>query len=126
MIKICGLALVAAAAGVILRGIKASDEVKNMLEIIAYCALAAAGIVSLSAAFTSLSDMVGDEETGKYMETLLRALGIGYSAEITADICAAAGSAQLASAVIFAGRVGIFSVALPLASELLSSAVSML
>ncbi|MCD8003474.1 MAG: hypothetical protein LUG88_06140, partial [Clostridia bacterium] len=58
--------------------------------------------------------------------SLLRARGLGYSPERSAHLCAAAGSAQRASAVIFAGRVGIFSVALPLASELLSSAVSML
>ncbi len=126
MIKICGLALISSACAVILKGIKSSDELRGGLEIISVVMIASVGVASLSAIIVSVSRLAEEYELGEYINALLRAVGLGYAAEITSDICLSFGQAQLAGAVLFAGKLSIAMTALPLAENLLASVAEIL
>lgn len=54
------------------------------------------------------------------IETIIKALGIGAVAEVTADICKTAGESTLAGQVELIGKTEILILSLPLAAKLLT------
>ncbi len=58
-----------------------------------------------------------------YFKIALKALGIAYISEFTADICRDAGQGSMAGKAELAGKAGIFLIALPLLSSILKTAL---
>ncbi len=63
--------------------------------------------------------------SSQYFSVAIKALGIGYMAEFAADTARDAGQSAIASKIIFAGRVCIFVLALPLIKTLLDVATKL-
>ena len=61
----------------------------------------------------------------EYFKVALKALGIGYICEFAANLAADSGQSAIASKIIFAGKVCIFVVALPLIKNLLDLATEL-
>ena len=61
----------------------------------------------------------------KYFTVAIKSLGVGYICEFAASLARDAGQNAMALKIIFAGRVTIFVIALPLISELLELATEL-
>ena len=72
---------------------------------------------------TSLSERTGLTEA---LTCALRAIGIGYAAGLTADICQSLGENLVATAVTLVGRIEIFVCAYPYFEKLISLGTELL
>ncbi len=119
MIKYFGIAILCAAATALLR------ETKSPLYWVlpASCAVCLFLCVSGSVreSVISLQKLVEDTMVADYMDTLLRAVGIGYASEMTADICRGCGAEQISSSILLLCRVELIILSLPLLTELMHS-----
>ena len=85
------------------------------------CAVAA-GLMLIGLAINQLSDvqalfarltaMAGLQEG--YLQTLLKALGVSYAAELASQVCADLGEGGLAVKVALAGKLCVFTLSAPL------------
>lgn len=100
----------------------------------AFVALIAAGgiifvsvIRNVAPAFSSLyslADSAGMET--EYIKTALKALGICYITQFAADACRDFGQSALASKAEFVGKCAVFLLSVPLLSNILQAAVSLI
>lgn len=117
MLKICGIAVLGLVAVVLLRGMRA--EYAAFAGIITGILL----LFTVLAEFSSVMDLVEEmtEKTGfsLYFEVILKAMGLGMLAEVTADICRDNGATAIASKVEFGGKMAILSLSLPILRKLI-------
>lgn len=112
IIKLCGIAVLALAATIAVRQIKPDFAV---------FVGAAAAIVILGAAITSVAPLIAyvgeaSAETGfsVYFSTILKALGITVIAQMTSDICRDCGESAVASKIEFSAKCAILLLGLPI------------
>ena len=124
IVKLCGAAVLTLAATLILKDSRAPHPEIAVLFF---------GILVLSRLIFNIGDVVEylkkiSEGTAaeSYLTTLLKAAGIAYLADLTADMCRNSGEHGIASYVEIAGKTELIILALPLMSELLDLAVGML
>ena len=98
----------------------------TLLSIAGGLCLFIAGAASFIPALASIIDIAAQSGLSGYASLLLKALGIGYTTELTSDICRASGADTTASGIELVGRVEIFLLACPLLSELIKSAVAVI
>lgn len=117
VLKICGIAVLGLVAVVLLRGMRA--EYAAFAGIITGILL----LFTVLAEFSSVMDLVEEmtEKTGfsLYFEVILKAMGLGMLAEVTADICRDNGATAIASKVEFGGKMAILSLSLPILRKLI-------
>ena len=117
VLKICGIAVLGLVAVVLLRGMRA--EYAAFAGIITGILL----LFTVLAEFSSVMDLVEEmtEKTGfsLYFEVILKAMGLGMLAEVTADICRDNGATAIASKVEFGGKMVILSLSLPILRKLI-------
>ena len=117
VLKICGIAVLGLVAVVLLRGMRA--EYAAFAGIITGILL----LFTVLAQFSSVMDLVEEmtEKTGfsLYYEVILKAMGLGMLAEVTADICRDNGATAIASKVEFGGKMAILSLSLPILRKLI-------
>ena len=117
VLKICGIAVLGLVAVVLLRGMRA--EYAAFAGIITGILL----LFTVLAQFSSVMDLVEEmtEKTGfsLYFEVILKAMGLGMLAEVTADICRDNGATAIASKVEFGGKMAILSLSLPILRKLI-------
>ena len=117
VLKICGIAVLGLVAVVLLRGMRA--EYAAFAGIITGILL----LFTVLAEFSSVMDLVEEmtEKTGfsLYFEVILKAMGLGILAEVTADICRDNGATAIASKVEFGGKMAILSLSLPILRKLI-------
>ena len=118
MLKFCGIALLCAAAASLLQGTK--SPLYTYLPLLGGICITIYAFGRLGETLSPLRSM--SENAG----TLLRALGIGYAAELTADVCRGCGAERSASAILLLGRAELVLLACPLLVRLLDSALSVL
>ena len=58
---------------------------------------------------------------GAMILTVIKVIGIGYVAEFTATLCDDYGSPSIAKKVLFAGKIIILTLSLPIASNIITS-----
>ena len=63
-----------------------------------------------------------DGTTAQVVKTVSKALSLGYLVGISADLCENLGASALAKALVFGGRVLIFSLGIPYLKELITLA----
>lgn len=118
MIKLCGLALFAFVSYIILKS--SNSGASSVFAAAVILIFTGAAVSSLSPAFSSLSEKIKTAGLEKYASVLIKALGISYASEITADICRAGGADFAASGIEIAARAELAVLSIPLLSELLS------
>ena len=79
--------------------------------------LALGELADVQALFARLTAMAGLKEG--YLQTLLKALGIAYTAEIAAQICVDLGESGLAAKVGLLGKLCVFTLTAPLLMTIL-------
>lgn len=67
-----------------------------------------------------------NSELGMYIETMLKAFGVALISHLCAEVCRECKSAALADAVIFAGKLELLLLCLPLITKILKSTAALL
>lgn len=122
-LKICGAALLCAAAVPILREMKGMSA---LLSAAVAIMAAAAAIASICPSVSFLISAAEGTAFESYAAVLLKAIGIGYCTVITADACRGAGADTAASGIELLGRAEILLISLPLITELLSGVAGLI
>lgn len=113
-----GLGVAAAALCMVVRA--QQPQLAGLCAVAAGCVMllsALGSIESLKAQLERLMGLAGLQEG--YMTTLLKALGMSYVAELTAQACADLGENGLAAKVALAGKLSVFALTAPLLMSLL-------
>lgn len=79
--------------------------------------LAVDGLADLQGMFARLTAMAGLQEG--FLQTLLKALGVGYAAELSAQICEDLGEGGLAAKVGLMGKLCVLTLTAPLMMTIL-------
>lgn len=124
IVKYCGLALLTVAAAMIISELKPS--VSKLVTLTVCVGFVCAAVSILYPSYKYLSNFIGGTSFSNYANTLLKALGVALAVEISADVCKDAGEAGLASKLEMIGRAELLLLALPLISELIEKARSLL
>ena len=115
-IKICGLVLCGLVVCVIFKNIR--QEYSLFVRIGITCLVT---IVSISIFYPILSfieNAAKGTPTYEYIPTLIKALGIAFIVQITADVCNDANENALAERISFFGKAQILIISLPLVKNL--------
>ena len=111
MLKLIGIALVTASAGLILKGqggkVAPLVSLSGLLFLLLYLVRRFGGAVAV------FCDLAGDSALAPYLGTLLKVLSCGYLAEIGSGICRELGENGAATALECAGRAEILLLCLP-------------
>lgn len=120
-LKICAFILIILVLSVILR--------QRLAEYSVFISVAA-GVIIMLTLFKNISDPINAikyklEQSGisENFKIALKALGIGYVSSFIADICRDSGENSLANKAIFAGKVAVFWLCVPLLISLLETAI---
>ena len=122
--RMCALALLAAAAGLVLR--EFGWRGAPLLSVI--CGIAATGFVLpyFAEAKAFYSGLSSDFGIGNIAASALKIVGIGYLSGITADVCRNLGETGAASAVVLVGKMEIIAIAAPYFFDIVEMGVSLL
>ncbi len=125
LIRILGIALVTVFASMLIKPVRPEISL-----IIGLCG----GVLILSQTinylfqiletFTNLVQRTG-VNTGLF-KTILKIIGIGYLTEFGADACVDAGNTGIASKIVFAGKVIILAMSLPIITNIIQIIVEIL
>ena len=122
--RVCGIALLCAAAVLILKPIK--GEMGGLLRI-------GGGIAVLLLVVPVLGEVVGEmtvlfagSEIDRFATVMLRAIGIALLTRICTDVCRDVGEGAIASGVELAGKVAILTLCLPMIREIIGYAARIL
>lgn len=74
---------------------------------------------SLISEFKKIAEVANVD--GPMILTVIKVIGIGYVAEFTATLCDDYGSPSIAKKVLFAGKIIILTLSLPIASNIITS-----
>ena len=117
MLKICGIAVLGLVAVVLLRGMRA--EYATFAGIITGILLLFTVLAEFSSVMALVEEMTEKTGFSLYFEVILKAMGLGMLAEVTADICRDNGATAIASKVEFGGKMAILSLSLPILRKLI-------
>lgn len=124
MFKLIGVALLCAAATVFLR--ETGSPVTRFVPLAGSVLILTLAFSSLGKSLYELTELLSGTAVSEYAGTLLRALGIGYAAELTSDVCRSCGADSAASSILLLGKAELVSLACPLLVRLLDAASSMI
>lgn len=125
IIKIVGIGLITVIASMLVKPIKPEVSiiiglcggVLILIQTINY-------VVDIIDAFSSIVDKTG-LDTG-LLKTLLKIIGVGYLTEFSANLCNDAGSSSVADKILFAGKIIILVMALPIVTSIIEIIVEIL
>ena len=120
--KLCGTALLIAVSALLVR--QNRGEADGYGKMIAVSGFTLNELAPLIGDVISLPEMA--EGGGIYLVTMLKALAVGWTVQITSDIVSDLGETALARKVEMAGKVAILAVAYPLVRQLLSFSASLM
>ena len=116
VIKLCGIAVIGVCAALIMRAAK--SELAIPVGVIT-CVIILASAISSMYPIVAFAEGLS-REYSLYFSAVLKALGIGITAQTAADICRDSGEGAVASKLEFAAKVGILLLGLPVVREILS------
>lgn len=77
--------------------------------------------------FAALDELIGQTGVSSdYLQAVLKALGICYTAQLASDTCRDAGQTAIAAKIELAGRTAVLVLALPMFMEVAQTAVGLL
>lgn len=124
MLRLFGIGVLCAAATVILREVK--SPVSRFLPLLGCLVISLYAVAELADGASAVAKLAEGTAVSEYIGTLMRAVGIGYAAELSADVCRGCGADSTASAILLLGRTELVALACPLLLSLLSTASSLL
>ncbi len=124
ILKLCGVGLLCALAGVILRQIK--GEYAALTRVAGAVLIFGALAISAYEIFSEVSTSILGGELSGYGGIMLKALGIAIVARICGDICRDMGESTVGSGVELGGKLCILALCLPLIGELMGYASELL
>ena len=122
--KICGIVLICFCASLIAK--QTSSTLKIFIPI---AALAAIFIPVLPRFFGEFKEIIAKYDTtelSEYIVLLFKALGISFLCAVTSEICATSDERILSDITIFAGKIEILILSLPLVTSILDISRSLL
>ena len=125
IIRIIGIGLITVVASMIVKPLKPEISI-----IIGLCG----GILILSQTINYILDIINSftslvEKSGLDFELLkivLKIIGVGYLTEFSANVCNDAGSSSIADKILFAGKIIILFIALPIVTRILEIIMELL
>ncbi len=125
IIKIVGIGLITVIASMLVKPMKPEISI-----IIGLCG----GILILSQTINYILDIVNAftnivEKTGLdfgLLKIVLKIIGVGYLTEFSASLCSDAGSSSIADKILFAGKIIILFIALPIVTKILEIIMELL
>lgn len=124
MLKAVGVCVLCAAMTVFLHETK--SPLSRLFPLAASICVLIFAVSKLGECVGSVGALAEGTAVSGYTGTLLRAVGIGYVAELTADVCRGCGADAAASAVIMLGRAELAVLCCPLLVSLLEAASSVI
>lgn len=118
VIKLCGIAVIGVCAALIMRAAK--SELAIPVSVITCVIILASAISSMYPIVAFAEGLSRENSYSLYFSAVLKALGIGITAQTAADICRDSGEGAVASKLEFAAKVGILLLGLPVVREILS------
>ena len=118
VIKLCGIAVIGVCAALIMRAAK--SELAIPVGVITCVIILASAISSMYPIVAFAEGLSQENSYSLYFSAVLKALGIGITAQTAADICRDSGEGAVASKLEFATKVGILLLGLPVVREILS------
>ncbi|CCZ20896.1 MAG TPA: hypothetical protein DD628_05830 [Clostridiales bacterium] len=118
VIKLCGIAVIGVCAALIMRAAK--SELAIPVGVITCVIILASAISSMYPIVAFAEGLSRENSYSLYFSAVLKALGIGITAQTAADICRDSGEGAVASKLEFAAKVGILLLGLPVVREILS------
>lgn len=121
--RICAIALTVALGGLFLR--ESGGKYVPLLSVAGGLLLFGIFFSRITAVTDTLASLVNQSGAAGYLDTLLRVIAVGYTAEIGADICRDLGDAGSASKLELCGKLEILILCLPCFLSLVELAVSL-
>ena len=118
--KICGFAVICVMMVLLLR--QQRSEYAIFAGIFGGVVLVGYAISSYVPTLAYMIDSMNESALAPYAKTLLKAVGIGFVVQISADMCRDAGEGGIAAKLEMAGKAEILVLSLPLIKELLALA----
>ncbi len=117
ILGICGFAILGLVVTVILRNLRPDFAV--YASIIVVLILLGTSVASMASVIRSLTTL--SEETGfsVYTSVIVKTLGIGLLAQMTADVCRDSGASSIAAKVEFSAKILILGLCIPILQVLL-------
>ena len=119
-VKICGAALLALSALLVLKGQK--SEFYGMTALAASVLLLGAAVSAFLPVLEQMREAAEGTAFSPYIATIGKALGITWLVQFSADICRDAGEGGLGAKLEMAGKAELLILALPLIGELMALA----
>lgn len=118
LIKLCGIAICAVVFILIIKQIK--PEFTLIMTISVSIILFTAAMILAEPFIKYITDTINSTAYGTYMPVLLKALGIGLTAQTVADICRDSGENAIAAKIELVGKLEIMLISLPLIDNIIT------
>ena len=82
------------------------------------------GVQSIFEYFKTIADRTGVDNV--MFSTLLKIIGVGYLIEFSASICNDSGNSSIADKIVLAGKILIFSMSLPIITNLFNMVLELI
>ena len=125
IIKLFGIGLLCAVAGIILRQIK-GGELSLFIRIGGVLIIFGAAMVMMKNVISDLMEITEGQGLDTYSRVLIKTLGIALLTKICSDICRDCGEGTLASGVELCGKIAILLLCIPMIGELMDYAKKIL
>ena len=124
LIKLCGVAVVAALAALVLKQSKSNISfapcVALIMLVFSFCLRAIEPILNEIGALLELFDAT------EYFLPIIKALGVAILAQISSSICADIGESKIAEGIELAGKFEILIICFPLIKRIVEYAVELM
>lgn len=124
ILKLCMVALLILASSTVIKQWK--SDFLPLVRIGATVLFGTLLIASAQPLFPLINTLAGESGTQKYVETILKGLGIVILTQISADICRDSGEGTLAGHIETVGKLELLLLCIPLIGEILATAEKLL
>ena len=111
-IKMCGIVLCALIICVVFKNLK--SEYSLVIRIVITVGVSLASFIIIEPLLTFIDEISSNTAVNNYVPTLIKALGIAFTVQITSDICRDAGESSLGERIELFGKVEILLISIPL------------
>lgn len=124
VLKLCMVALLVLASSTVIKQWK--SDFSPLIRLGTTVLFGTLLIASAQPIFSLINTLAGESGTLKYVETILKGLGIVILTQISADICRDSGEGTLAGHIETVGKLELLLLCIPLIGEILAIAEKLL
>lgn len=124
VLKLCMVALLVLASSTVIKQWK--SDFSPLIRLGTTVLFGTLLIASAQPIFSLINTLAGKSGTLKYVETILKGLGIVILTQISADICRDSGEGTLAGHIETVGKLELLLLCIPLIGEILATAEKLL